>query len=228
MVLCCKVTNRCFSGSACVPSWLCCQTCTELAKQWQQGQHNAAFQERATFCSHQLLMRPRVPSAPSSCPRCAVTPPTATRSPAAPQDTTPQPGLAQEPRAPSWVSIFAMPYLHTASPLSLSPGYHSHLPGCLQTELPNPQSPDLCKKWWCLWLWEAPQPLCSKQELQGGERQTLHIIQSLPTPCTRFICLSSFREGIRSPRLPHLLPQAAGKALLLGASFQACLVSMAN
>lgn len=122
---------------------------TELGKQWQQGQHKAAFQQKATLCSHQLLARPWVPLSPFSTPRPAVTcwPPTATRSAAAPR-TPPSPRACTGTQCSqlgqhfcSALSPHSLPSVLVS--LCLSPATSQAEPCCLQTQLPNSQFPRL-------------------------------------------------------------------------------------
>lgn len=132
----------------------------------------------------------------------------------------PRTPLTQEPSVPMGQQFCSALSPHSSVPVPwLSPATSQAEPCCLQTQLPNSQFPRFIQK---VPLVRSPQS--PEQERQRCESQT----QAFPTPSTMFICLSSSREGIKSPSLPHLLPQAAGKALLLRASFQACLVSMAN
>lgn len=141
MVTCCKVTNRYFSGRVPVSSAGCAVgPWRELGKEWQQGQHKAAFQEKATSCSHQLLARPPVSSAAFSRPRSA-----ATLASRCHQVTSSFPGHHPSPRAgigaqcsqlgQRFCSALSAQGLPAVPEPWLSPAISQAGPRCLQTEL---------------------------------------------------------------------------------------------
>lgn len=90
--MCCKVTNRFLVAECLCPQLAVLSAWTELGKQWQQGQHKIAFQQKATPCSHQLSAQ-QCPQQLSAAPGLQLHwSDSGTRSPrTAPQDT-PHPG----------------------------------------------------------------------------------------------------------------------------------------